>query len=72
MDQITFEKKAFADTNSDFVKGYYQALVLAITTKDKTLQKECEDMAALFAPRITKNQVKLCKQRIEFILGVNK
>ena len=50
-------------------QAYYQALVLALTTKDEALQKECESMAASFATQITENQQKACKDKIESILG---
>ena len=36
-------------------QAYYQALVLALTTKDKALQKECESMAKSFAAHITED-----------------
>ena len=50
-------------------QAYYQALVLALTTKDEALQKECESMASSFATQITENQQKACKDKIESILG---
>ena len=50
-------------------QAYYQALVLALTTKDEALQKECESMAASFATQITEDQQKACKDKIESILG---
>ena len=50
-------------------QAYYQALVLALTTKDEALQKECESMAASFATQITKDQQKACRDKIESILG---
>ena len=50
-------------------QAYYQALVLALTTKDEALQKECESMAASFATQITENQQKACKDKIASILG---
>ena len=53
-------------------QAYYQALVLALTTKDKALQKECEDMAASFATQITEDQAKECRDKIESILGGTK
>ena len=53
-------------------QAYYQALVLALTTKDKALQKECEDMAASFATQITEDQQKACRDKIESILGGTK
>ena len=53
-------------------QAYYQALVLALTTKDEALQKECEDMAASFATQITQNQAKECRDKIESIFkGTN-
>ena len=53
-------------------QAYYQALVLALTTKDEALQKECENMAASFAAQITKDQAKECRDKIESILGGTK
>tara|TARA_Y100001937_G_scaffold117124_1_gene169980 strand:- start:306 stop:488 length:183 start_codon:yes stop_codon:yes gene_type:complete len=53
-------------------QAYYQALVLALTTKDKTLQKECESMAESFATHITEDQAKECRDKIESILGGTK
>ena len=53
-------------------QAYYQALVLALTTKDKALQKECKSMAASFATQITEDQAKECRDKIESILGGTK
>tara|TARA_R100001082_G_C4300632_1_gene132249 strand:- start:16 stop:195 length:180 start_codon:yes stop_codon:yes gene_type:complete len=50
-------------------QAYYQALVLALTTKDEALQKKCESMAASFATQITEDQQKACRDKIESILG---
>ena len=50
-------------------QAYYQALVLALTTKDEALQKECESMAVSFATQITEDQQKACRDKIESILG---
>ena len=50
-------------------QAYYQALVLALTTEDEALQKECESMAASFATHITEDQQKECRDKIESILG---
>ena len=50
-------------------QAYYQALVLALTTKDEALQKECESMAASFDTQITEDQQKACRDKIESILG---
>ena len=53
-------------------QAYYQALVLALTTKDEALQKECESMAESFAAHITEDQAKECRNKIESILGGTK
>ena len=53
-------------------QAYYQALVLALTTKDEALQKECESMAASFATQNTEDQQKACRDKIESILGGTK
>ena len=50
----------------------YQALVLALTTKDEAFQKECESMAETFAAHITEDQAKECRDKIESILGGTK
>ena len=50
-------------------QAYYQALVLALTTKDEALQKECESMAVSFATQITEDQQHACRDKIESILG---
>ena len=53
-------------------QAYYQALVLALTTKDEAFQKECENMAEAFAAHITEDQQKECRDKIESILGGTK
>ena len=53
-------------------QAYYQALVLALATKDETLQKKCESMAESFAAHITEDQAKECRDKIESILGGTK
>ncbi len=56
----------------NYQQAYYQALVLALTTEDEVLQKECESMATSFATQITEDQQKACRDKIESILGGTK
>ena len=59
-------------TIQNYQHAYYTALVLAITTEDPVLQKECEDMANSFSTHLTKEQQSICQKKIESIIGGQK
>ena len=59
-------------TIQNYQHAHYTALVLAITTEDPLLQKECEDMANSFSTHLTEEQIYCNQLRIESIIGGSK
>ena len=59
-------------TIQNYRHAYYTALVLAITTEDVVLQKECEDMANSLSIHLTEEQIYCNQLRIESIIGGSK
>ena len=55
-------------TIQNYQHAHYTALVLAITTEDPLLQKECEDMANSFSTHLTEEQISSNQLKIEHII----